>query len=64
MSQVIKRILDQLFETEPEVTKEPTMLTSEFSASGGQWRIDGLDDLAWLNSIDWTQGPYIEYNYS
>jgi hypothetical protein len=55
MSQVIKRILDQFFEAEPEMVKEPTMLTPEFSASNGQWLMDGLDDLEWLNSIDWTR---------
>jgi hypothetical protein len=63
MSQVIKRILDQFFEAKPEensAENEPVMLTPDFST--GDWTVEGLDDLEWLNSIDWTQGPYMDTN--
>jgi len=62
MSQVIKRILDQFFETEPEKTQEKDQsLLSPASFPDG-WLVESLDDLEWLNSIDWTQGSHAEFN--
>lgn len=61
MSQVIKRVLDQFFDTNVEKTQDKQdLLTPDFSTD--DWPIEGLDDLEWLNSIDWTQGPYIDFN--
>lgn len=71
MSQVIKRVLDQFFEAqegdrdmERERNKEE-MSTPEVQApemAGWEKEMVGFDDLEWLNSIDWTQGPYVEFN--
>jgi len=85
MSSVIKRILDQVFETQSGVVEEdrgkgersenrdamvgdeegegPGLLTPDFEPA--DWTGEGLmrDDLEWLNSIDWTQGPYGEPLY-
>lgn len=60
MSQVIKRVLDQVFTpTEKESVKESEappaqdMMTDFLS-------FDNVDDFDWLSSIDWGRGPYID----
>lgn len=50
MSRVIRRVLDQILEPEPEHDAE--------ILPDGIWPVDGLDDLDWLNSIDWSRGPF------
>jgi len=60
MSQVVKRILDQVLEDQENAKEsEVQMLTPDF-----EWTGDGVDDLEWLNSIDWTQGPFLESGYT
>ncbi|RDW92003.1 hypothetical protein BP5796_01397 [Coleophoma crateriformis] len=76
MRQIIKRILDQILnptpvalpqpETESQTAVEPfddtPLASTPFSYD------DGLDNLDWLNSVDWSRGPWIDLagpdNYS
>jgi hypothetical protein len=61
MSQVIKRVLDQVFtpggekrsSLDSEVPLTQDTLTDFLS-------FNDLDDFEWLSSIDWGRGPYID----
>jgi hypothetical protein len=54
MSRVIRRVLDQIFEPAPENGIRDTGILLE--TPDDIWPVDGLDNLDWLNSTDWTQG--------
>ncbi|CZR70092.1 uncharacterized protein PAC_19993 [Phialocephala subalpina] len=56
MSRVIRRVLDHILEPAPEHGIRDTGILLEMP--DGIWPVDGLDDLDWLNSIDWTWGPF------
>jgi hypothetical protein len=56
MSRVIRRILDQILEPGPEHGIRDTGIRLE--TLDGISPVGGLDDLDWLNSIDWTRGPF------
>ncbi len=54
MSRVIRRVLDLISEPAPEHGIRDTGVLLE--TPHGNRSVDELDDLDWLNSIDWTQG--------
>ena len=56
MSRVIRRVLDQIFEPAPEHGIRDMGILKE--RPDGVWPVDGIDDLDWLNSIDWTGGSF------
>lgn len=70
MRQIIKRILDQILnpppiqapqpqsESQPLITTDVDFDTGVFT-SGGLYD-EGLDNLDWLNSVDWSRGPWID----
>ena len=67
MSQVIGRVLDQVFEfDEQEKTREQERQTLQTLPSMNKhdldWPVEYLEDIEWLNSVDWTQPPYLEFN--
>ena len=61
MRQIIKKILDQILDppsgTEPPET--PAFGSVDFEADFGMF--ENLDDLDWLNSVDWTRGPLMDF---
>ena len=67
MSQVIGRVIDQIFEfddLEKSRQQENQLLqmvtgTMEHDLD---WPVEYLDDIEWLNSVDWTQPPFLEFN--
>jgi hypothetical protein len=62
LARVIRRVLDQLFEPAAvEVPREKGSL-QQVEATDDFWRLGNMDDLDWLNSIDWTSGQYIDFN--
>ncbi len=56
MSQVIKRVLDQVFEPSSEEVQLSYQQMQGIDA--GFWAIDGTDDFDWLNSIDWGRETF------
>jgi len=56
MSRVIRRVLNNILEPTSEHGTRDTAILLE--APDDIWPVDGLDDLVWLNSIDWTSGPF------
>lgn len=67
MRKVIKRILDQVLE--PTIALSPTLGTSSAAVQQGLPDIDissvmePTDDpefLEWLNSVDWSRGPWVD----
>jgi hypothetical protein len=56
MARVIRRVIDHLFEPalEQQVDNGPISVETETEIVP----VDGLDDLDWLNSIDWSRGPF------
>jgi hypothetical protein len=76
MRQIIKRILDQILNPSPASTAPPASQESAqsegsqgFETSNGVVQFDpsvfgtyddGLDNLDWLNSVDWSRGPWID----
>ena len=62
LARIIRRVLDQLVEPAAvEVPREKGSL-QQLEATDDFWRLDNMDDLDWLNSIDWTSGQYINFN--
>ena len=72
MRQIIKRILDQILNPSPMSSAPPPSQESAQSEGGQGFdgdvpfepsvfgTYDGLDNLDWLNSVDWSRGPWIE----
>ena len=56
MSRVIKRVLDRIFEPAPEHSIGDAGILLEMPDT--ILPVDRVDDLDWLNSIDWTRGPF------
>jgi len=61
MAIVIKRVLDQIFEPESEAQNQPVAVSMNDATLVDDWSMEGLNDLDWLHSIDWTQPPYMEF---
>ena len=67
MSQVIGRVIDQIFEFD-DLEKSRQQENQLFQTVTGtmehdlDWPVEYLDDIEWLNSVDWTQPPYLEFN--
>lgn len=71
MAQVIKRVLERVFEPLPLSSDErrPSEQAEQSTTAGGfepgSWLagVDGLgmgmDDLEWLNTIDWAVDPFL-----
>ena len=73
MRQIIKRILDQILNPTPPMSSAPPASQDSAQSEVGQGfdgevpfdpsafgSYDGLDNLDWLNSVDWSRGPWIE----
>ena len=62
LARVIRRVLDQVFEpAAAEVPREKESLR-QVEMADDTWSLDNMDDLEWLNSIDWTSSQYIDFN--
>ena len=62
LARVIRRVLDQVFEPAAvEVPREREPL-QQVQMADDTWPLDNMDDLEWLNSIDWTSSQYIDFN--
>jgi hypothetical protein len=62
LARVIRRVLDQVFEPAAvEVPRKKENL-QQIEIANAFWPSDNIDDLEWLNSIDWTSGQYIDFN--
>jgi hypothetical protein len=73
MRHIIKRILDQILNPPPQqqqIAPLPSVDVVPFEGGGpmqmvgnaveqGAWDM-GLDDLNWLDDIDWSRGPWID----
>jgi hypothetical protein len=66
MAKVIKRVLDQVFQPNLDVHVEEGVGGGGGAGGDAMWQglddafglgSDGLGDLDWWNSIDWSQGP-------
>jgi hypothetical protein len=62
LARVVRRVLDQVFEPSAvEIPREKESL-QQVEITDDTWPLDNMDDLEWLNSIDWTSSQYIEFN--
>lgn len=71
MMRVVKRVVDTVLEA-PQTSNQPGVSTNPESSnyqshSNPAFEIDlmsfgTMDDLNWLNSIDWTQGDWSDFN--
>ncbi|TVY18621.1 hypothetical protein LARI1_G006012 [Lachnellula arida] len=64
MAKVIRRVLDQVFEPPPS---QETLRENETAWPADEtltWTgmVDEMNDWDWLNSIDWSRGPYMEFS--
>jgi hypothetical protein len=62
LSRVIRRVLDQLFEPASVEAPLENESTQQVDMLNDAWPLDDLDDLDWLNSIDWTLGQYMDFS--
>ncbi|KAH8804786.1 hypothetical protein F5884DRAFT_822734 [Xylogone sp. PMI_703] len=70
MKKIIKQILDKILSPPPLQPAPVTTPTSDTSPDAGgdvfnanlfqAGAYNGLDDLDWLNSVDWSRGPWID----
>ena len=72
MRQIIKRILDQILNPSPPSSAPPaSSQESNGEANGFENGLpydpmldvgfdDGLDNLEWLNTVDWSRGPWVD----
>lgn len=58
MAKVIRRVLDQAFE--PPLTPEAGEAVWADDSLNWTGMVDEMNDLDWVNSIDWSRGPYME----
>ncbi|TVY78535.1 hypothetical protein LSUE1_G005182 [Lachnellula suecica] len=69
ISKVIRSVLEQVFEPPQPPPPQESLPTS---TEQGAWSADeaslmwtgmadDMSDLDWLNSIDWSRGPYVEF---
>ena len=59
LKKVIRRVLDYVLEPVPEVRGEEG---SQFPFDPMLPPFDEMNDLDWLNTIDWTQGSWMDFN--
>lgn len=57
LRKVVRRILDHVLEPPQEANGHDNMIGGPLDAP-----MDDMDGLDWLNSVDWTQGPWMEFN--
>lgn len=61
LKKVIRKVLDRVLEPSPgEMRRESEMGTPFDPSMLAPW--DSPDDMDWLNTIDWTQGSWMEFN--
>ena len=61
MSQVIRRVLDQVFAPVPKQNTQNSEIALTQDSAMDVLSFNDLDDFEWLSSIDWGRGPYLEY---
>ncbi len=68
---VIKRVLDYVLEPPQQVSQVAGVGEGEGVGGGAGdevpfdpmlFPLNGMDDMAWLNTIDWTQGSWMYFN--
>jgi len=64
MSQVIGRVLEQIFLPDPEreEEKEVTSTIPETDLMANDWSMEYMEDMEWLSSVDWTRAPFLEFS--
>jgi len=64
MAKVIRRVLDQVFEPPPSQETPRENETSWPADETLTWTdmVDEMNDWDWLNSIDWSRGPHMEFS--
>lgn len=61
---MIRRVLDRVLEP-PGVPQSDSRAASEMDAQFDPSLLppfDNLNDMDWLNTIDWTQGSWMDFN--
>ncbi|KAF4635317.1 hypothetical protein G7Y89_g2788 [Cudoniella acicularis] len=61
MAKAIKKVLDQVFEPPPQVQSEQENADPNLMHLEDAWQTDPLGDWDWLNSIDWSRGPHMDW---
>ncbi|KAM3080859.1 hypothetical protein ACMFMG_004817 [Clarireedia jacksonii] len=61
MQQIMKRTLDKILD-DPKPSNAPQKTTNAISTptTDAEYGTIELDDLDWLNTIDWTTGPFVD----
>jgi hypothetical protein len=59
MSTVLRRVLDTVFDPPPPTQESETSVVWQDDMWNGM--LDEVNDWDWLNSIDWSRGPYVEF---
>ena len=71
LRKVIKRIVDNVLDSSPPTSQSqppPSQISPESVGDGTSafeptlMELTDWDDLAWLNTIDWTQGDWLDLN--
>jgi hypothetical protein len=62
MSTVVRRVLDTVFDPSPPTQESETNANLVWQGDD-MWNgiMDDVNDWDWLNSIDWSRGPYAEF---
>lgn len=73
MRQIIKKILDQILNPSPPSSAPPAASQESVNGEGHGFENgiaydpmldvgfdDGLDNLEWLNTVDWSRGPWVD----
>ncbi|TVY78519.1 hypothetical protein LSUE1_G004109 [Lachnellula suecica] len=62
LKKVIRRVLDRVLEPPQTDPRPPDEMENALSDSTMLQPLDNMNDMDWLNTIDWTQGSWMDYN--
>lgn len=64
MSTVLRRVLDTVFDPPPAPSTQENETNAGVVCQDDMWNgmLDEVNDWDWLNSIDWSRGPYVEFS--
>ena len=60
LKKVVRRILDHVLEPPQQDATKSNFMDVPFDPMLTPW--DDIDSLDWLNTIDWTQGSWMDFN--